>query len=320
VFNEFVDRRGRDFLESDLERPKFLDKSGLFNGKWVKNPKTRAIIESNGKYEYLFTVFLTNLRKPKYPSGLLSEMVVNEFNSKIEEINSIISDDYSFLEFNTILREADDSEKPKKEVDYEKAVLLLQSFFGSPRKNPKGKEDVNVIVVDCSKLNNSVILEAERLMKLNKHRCFLIHDVFSANRDFVLELPTIRKILSKFIEDYHDLFIGYKISTHPLISNIYKVLSQDFNPCTITYFERDKKFVELEQNAMRAMFGDDVPDIDITYASSKSFKKFIQAVEKDSYHEFCKEVPECVQRFWTEIKSAYDKHVYYDFIRLPYTT
>jgi hypothetical protein len=320
VFNEFVDRRGRDFLDSDLERPKFLDKSGLFNGKWVKNPKTRAIIESNGKYEYLFTVFLTNLRKPKYPSGLLSEMVVNEFNSKIEEINSIISDDYSFLEFNTILREADDSAKPKKEVDFEKSVLLLQAFFGAPRKTPKGKEDVNVIICDCSKLNNSVIREAERLQKLNGHRCFIIHDVFSANRDYVLELSTVKKILSKFIEDHHDLFIGYKVLSHPLVSNVYKVLSQDFNPCSITYFERDKNFVKLEQASMRAMFGDDVPEVDITYGPSKSFKKFIEAVEKDSYHEFCKEAPECVQRFWTEIKTAYDKQTYYDFVRLPYTT
>jgi len=321
VFNEFVDRRGRDFLASDLERPKFLDKSGMFNGKWVKNPKTRAIIESNGKYEYLFTVFLTNLRKPKYPSGLLSEMVVNEFNSKIEEINSIISDDYSFLEFNTILREAEASDdKPKKEIDFEKSVLLLQSFFGAPRKNPKGKEDVNVIVCDCSKLNNSVIREAERLEKLNGHRCFIIHDVFSANRDYVLELSTVKKILSKFIEDHHDLFIGYKVSSHPLITNVYKVLSQDFNPRCISYFEREKKFVELEQDSMRAMFGDEVPDVDITYASSKAFKKFIDSVDKDSYHDFCKEVPECVQRFWTEIKSAYDKQTYYDFVRLPYTT
>jgi hypothetical protein len=319
VFNEFVEKRGRDFLDSELQRPKFLDKSGLFNGKWVKNPKTRAIIESNGKYEYLFTVFLTNLRKPKYPSGLLSETVVNEFNSKIEEINSIISDDYSFLEFNTILRENDDLNEAKREPDVEKSVLMLQSFFGGARKNPKGKEDVNVIVCDCSKLNNAVIKEAERLHKLNGKRSFVMHNIFSANRDYVLELSTVRKILSKFVEDHNDMIIGYRISYHPLISSIYKSLTQEFNPATITFFDYDKDFIKLQQDNMNAIYGEESPEININFSSAKPFKRFIDAVDKDSYHDFCKETPECVQRFWTEIKTAYDKQAYYDFVRLPYT-
>lgn len=319
VFNEFIDKRGKDFLASEMERPKFLEKSGRFNHKWIKNPKTRAIIESNSKYEYLFTVFLTNLRKPKYPSGLLSETVANEFNSKIEEINSIISDDYSFLEFNTILREAEElTPKEKKEMDVEQSVMLLHTFFNSPRKSIGGKENVNVIVCDGSKLNNVIIAEAERLHKLNGQRCFLIHNVFSANRDYILELPTVRKILSKFIEDHHDLFIGYKVSLYPLLTNIYKILTKEFNPSSITYFEHNKKFADMEVNTLRSLWGDELPAVEVTFASSKGFKKFIDAVDKDSYHDFCKETPECVQRFWTEIKSAYDKQNYYDFVRLPY--
>ena len=319
VFNEFIEKRGTDFLESNLERPKFLEKSGNFNSRWIKNPKTRAIIESNSKYEYLFTVFLTNLKKPKYPSGLLSESVINDFNRKIEEINSIISDDYSFLEFNTILREVDETfSKVKKEIDIEKAVLLLHSFFNSPRKTLKGKEDVNVIVCDCSKLNNVIVKEAERLNKLNGHRCFIVHDVFNSSKDYILEISTVRKILSRFIEDNQELFIGYKIAMHPMLLHIYKILTQEFNPVCISYFNRDKELLKKEKESINAMFADEAPDVDILHPSSNSFGKVLKAIEKDAYHEFCKEVPECIQRFWTEIKSAYDKHTYYEFILLPY--
>jgi hypothetical protein len=133
-----------------------------------------------------------------------------------------------------------------------------------------------------------------------------------------MELPTVRKILSKFIEDHHDQFIGYKVSAYPLLANLYKILTEDFNPVSITYFERDKKFIDMEMNAFKALWGDDAPEIEISFASGKAFKKFIDAVDKDSYHDFCKETPECVQRFWTEIKSSYDKQTYYDFVRLPY--
>jgi hypothetical protein len=78
IFNSFVEAKGPDFLDSGLERPKFLEKSGNFNSQWISNKTTSQIIESDSRYEYLFTVFLANLKKPKYPSGLLSESIVKE--------------------------------------------------------------------------------------------------------------------------------------------------------------------------------------------------------------------------------------------------
>jgi hypothetical protein len=99
VFNDYVEKRGQDFLDSGLEKPRFLKKSGNLNSKWIKNSKTNAILESDSRFEYLFTVFLANLRKPKFKSGLISESVADSFNRKIQEINRIAGDDYGFLEF-----------------------------------------------------------------------------------------------------------------------------------------------------------------------------------------------------------------------------
>ena len=97
IFNDYVDKRGKDYLESNMEKPKFLSKVGKLNKRLIKNPKTRMLIEKDSQYEYLLSVFIANLRKPKFASGLLNESVVNRFNSKIEEIDkamSTIKDDF----------------------------------------------------------------------------------------------------------------------------------------------------------------------------------------------------------------------------------
>jgi hypothetical protein len=312
IFNDFVEKKGNDFLASGLDKPKFLEKSGSFNRGWVKNPKTLSLIESNRKYEYLLSVFLSNLKKPKYVSGLLNESVVNKFNSKIEEIDRVISDDYSFLEFQSILREDDGIEDPSStESNTANSVVLLQSFFGTDRNADTKKGNVNVIVCDGTRLSNNVLKEAERLMKLNGQRSFLLHDVFTAKTSYSLEESIIRKILSKFIEDHNDLFVGYRFLEKPLVSEMYKVLGNDFKPITIslpnTY---DKNMVKLEINHKKALTFEKKPIARIEYYKHIN-NDMLKDIENESINNFRKNTPACMHGFWTDVKAAFDKHTYH---------
>jgi hypothetical protein len=309
IFNDFVEKRGKDFLDSGLERPRFLDKSGNFNRSWVKNPKTLAIIESNKKYEYLYTVFLTNLRKPKYPSGLLNEAVVQKFNKKIEEIDNVVSDDYSFLEFNSILKENNESNIDSKPIDIEKAVMIMQSFFDGNRKSFSGKEPVNVIVCNCAELSNSVLQEAERLFKLNGKRCILFHDVFAAKKSYYIEEEVVNKILESFVENNREYFIGYMLLNHPYLLHVFKKLGPEFLPNIISCFDECDDF-RLEENGIKAVLGESSPNIQIIQAKSRHRKNMLKAIEDDSYREFCQHTPQSLHFYWPVIKSAFDKHIY----------
>ena len=323
IFNEFVDAKGKDFLASTLERPRFLDKSGKFNRSWIKNPKTLNLVESNSKYEYLFTVFLTNLRKPKYPSGLLGEATVAKFNSKIEEIDRVLSDDFSFLEFNSILREdelieisegielTDTEKKAIKNPDYVKSVLIMQSFFDADRKPIHGKEPVNVIVCNVVCLTKDIIGEAERLLKLNGKRTMLMHDVFAEERSLRIDMSNIIKILDTCVFDHSDIFIGYKILKHPFLSDIYKKLGKDFTAETIAYAVGSKEYHNLEKKAIDATYPENSPKTNIIYFKSTRYKNYMTSLEKEMYNEFCECTPNCVQPFWPVIKSAFDRHTYH---------
>jgi hypothetical protein len=302
-------------LESGLERPKFLEKSGNFNRSWVKNPKTLAIIESNKTYEYLYTVFITNLRKPKYPSGLLSEAIIQKFNKKIEEIDNVVSDDYSFLEFNSIFKEDDQSikepeNKPaNKPVNVEKSIVLLQTFFDANRKGFVGKDSVNVIVCNCSELSNSIIKEAERLFKLNGNRTVIMHDVFAAKKSYIIEDDVIRAFMSKFVDDNNELFLGYKFLEVPFLSRVIKQLSPEFSVNKISCFDGCTDF-EMELSGIKAYMLNKSPDIEILKAKAKAKDAMIKSLETDSYKGFCDNTPQCLHPFWPVIKSAFDKYTY----------
>lgn len=323
IFNDFVELKGADFLASTLERPRFLDKSGKFNRSWIKNPKTLNLVESNSKYEYLFTVFLTNLRKPKYPSGLLGEATVAKFNSKIEEIDRVLSDDFSFLEFNSILREDEDinvsesvvlTDKQKdivKNPDYTKAVLIMQSFFDADRSNIDGKEAVNVIVCNITNLTKDIVGEAERLLKLNGKRTIIMHDLFAEERSFKISMASVIKILEALVADHSDLFIGYKILKHPFLSYIYKKLGKEFTTESITYMVGDKDYHNLEKKAIKAALLEKAPNIELLFYKSSRHKNYLKSLEKESYHDFVDCTPKCIQPFWPEIKSAFDRHTYH---------
>ena len=313
IFNDFVEKKGTDFLSSSLDRPAFLEKSGRFNCQWIKNPKTLVMLEKDSRYEYLFSVFLANLKKPKYPSGLLNEAVVNRFNNKIEEIDRALFDDYSFLEFNTILKEGEDlREKPQAvdvNPDMSKGVLLLQTFFNSARKGMGGKDNVNVILCDCGRLNNSVLREAERLHQYNGLRTILFHNRFAAQRDFPVSEDTVKKFASKFVEDHNDIFIGYRVLELPFLSHMFKILGEPFNIKMLSCFENYAD-MKMCQDELKASCGEGCPPLKIVSPTNASKKKFYDSLEKESYKDFQSCTPSAVHLYWTELKSSFDKYTY----------
>jgi hypothetical protein len=315
IFNDYVDKRGKDYLESNMEKPKFLSKSGKFNKRLIKNPKTRMLIEKDAQYEYLLSVFLANLRKPKFASGLLNEGVVNRFNSKIEEIDKAIGDDYSFLEFTTIIKEEKEEkeEAPKKgEPDYVKAVHLLSKFFDPERKIEVGKEPINVLVINGGLLTNRIKEEAERLYSANKHKCVLIHSEDLRNRYFGADTNNIEKILARFVTENDDLFAGYYTINRPILSHIINKLRPKYEPMLI-HAEFNITSLQKELEGTEAIYSHPsglMKSIKVASIKDLRRKALLGSLENDVYKDFCNLTPSCVHPYWKDIKSSFDKYTF----------
>jgi hypothetical protein len=313
IFNDYVDKRGKNYLESGMKKPVFLEKTGKFNNKWIKNPKTRAIIEKNSQYEYLLSVFIANLRKPKFASGLLNESVANRFNSKIEEIDKVIGDDYSFLEFNTILKEDKVLTTPsQQDPDYEKGVHLLTKVFNPERKFVTGKTPINVIVLNGGCITNRVVQEAVNLFDKTKTKTVIIHAKDLYKRNFGANKDSVEKIIARLVVDNPDVFEGYYKIPYVSMSNILKKLRPKYEPLMI-HSEHNTISLQKEAEGMNAVYSNPVgfmKGIKIGMFKNLDRQKFQDSLTNDSYKDFCKYTPPCMHPYWNEVKSSFDKYTY----------
>lgn len=310
IFNDYVDKRGKNYLESEMQKPSFLAKTGSLNEKFIKNPKTKLILDNDNRYKYLFSVFLANLRKPKFASGLLNESVVNRFNTKIEELDKVISDDYSFLEFSTILKEENLAEQYiKPEPDYAKSVHLLTSFFDPDRKYVQGAVPINVIITNCGLLTNRILDEAERLFTANKTKCLLVHCNDLRKKSFGANVENVEKILAPFIINHDDLFVAYKMVDRYSYGQIINAIRPKYEPITISV---DHTVESLQKEADGTRIVNKVSSKSIKINSIKDLhrKELTDSFEKDMYKQFCAVTPSVVWPFWNEIKNAFDKYTY----------
>lgn len=315
IFNEYVVQKGQEFLESGLKRPDFLSKSGNLSKKWIKNPKTLEILENNKNYEYLYSIFLTNLKKPKYKSGLISESVANSFNEKIEEINKLAGGDFSFLEFSSILKEEkteslENNLNDESAADYVKAVSLLTRFFSLRKNETVGKTPVNVIITNFNLLTKDVIEEADRLKKLNGHKILLIHSNSLAEKMYGSDEDNKEKIVNSLLQDNDELLIDYKIMDRPFFKKILDSLRPKYEPVIIAT-EQSFNDLKFEQDGLKTIyFSKENKPVQIQKINNKAIAKLQKCLTEDNLKEFKNLTPECVHPYWTQIKSSFDKFFY----------
>jgi hypothetical protein len=324
VFNLYVETKGKSFLASGLERPKFLEKSGGFNSSWVKNPKTLSIIESDESYEYLYTVFLTNLKKPKYASGLLSEAVVNTFNTKIEEINDICDNGYSFLEFSTIsrgiiyedekkspvlLKNVKDKDKEDEVLvpNVERSVLLLHTFFNRNGYVEK-KNLVDVLIINGAMPTNRLLLEAEKLHTESGNKIMLLHNT---HQDKIgIEEETASRMLSIIVDEFRDLFAGYAVLKLPTLSQILNACESDY-PGKISCESAMAEQLQLEIPSYLASIGSNGKAIKVSVHGDRMYRDCMDSLKNGQQTDFKKCMPTGIHTYWNALKSAYDKQTYY---------
>lgn len=315
VFNDYVEKRGQDFLESGLEKPHFLKKSGNLNFKWIKNPKTKSILESDSRFEYLFTVFLANLRKPKFKSGLISESVADSFNHKIQEIDQIAGDDYGFLEFAPINREetiqetvVDGDVLPQK-TDYVRAVLLLSRFFDPDKKDRAGKSPINAIFTNAAAPTLDLFDEAERLKKLNGKKTLLVHCDALRKSTYGVEEAAVERLLSEIVKENPDLFCGYRVVERPVLRKILDSIRPE-QELALVSTETGLVDLQKEIDGIVAVNTADNHILEMGNLRKKRTKDLEEALEQDDLKKFMVLTPKCLHNYWNQVKSSFDKHTY----------
>lgn len=318
LFNNYVTDKGNDYLQSGFKKPEYIEKVGNFNTKWIKDKKTLSIISENSEYEYLLSIFIANLRKPKTSNGLLTESVVSKFNNNLEMIDKLIGDDFSFLEFNTIyndyseIKESEEVDTKDTEVDtldYEKGVKILSAFFTETKKSNAGKEKINLIICNGGFLTNTILEEAKKLKLENDKKSIII----SIRKELGLTQEHTEKILKVFIEENKDYFIECFCFNRLIVETLLKNVRKHWEPTNISYIDGDVEELQMLLSGFSIISLDE--DRSIKKINCKSVKDtcLISAkehLENKSFESFCKVVPQCLHYYWTELQTSFDKNIY----------
>jgi len=327
MFNSYVKKYGDDFLSMNLKKPAFLEKSGSFVHEWIKDKKTITILKENKNYEYLLSIFLTNLKKEKKTGGLLTESLVNNFNKIVVEIDELsrgTSDDYAHLEFSPLTEtetyflssvkdiKEDIIETPEvNDAENIRAISLMQKVFSKePSTTKLGKEEVNVLLGNYTLFTDKDFSAAESLHKKNGKRVIIVHvsqDKKSGDK-FAFENIKVKKMLSKLVEENEDVFTSCDIINAPLISQVYQGLRPKYEPILIAV-NGSTGSLEIEY-ASRKWLSTQYSDNLSFLSYSSGIDAVYKTLETGSVADFSKLVPDIISKYFMEYQSEYRKFIY----------
>lgn len=318
AFNRFAQRRGDEFLSLGIKKPGFLDRSGKFNPRWIKNTKTLSILESQSDYEYLLSIFLINLRKPKKSSGLLTESFVGQYNSKINEINEQIRsvDEFGFPEFSIVLEGEMRGETGFSDNDHLRAVGMMQSYFASPFQNTNEETETDAPVHECNMLfmnmgqfTNKVLKECERMLQLTGKSFALVHDESAGNSCLWGMGPSAGKAAAEeMVKEYPHIFECYESLSRPGIKKLMSVGGE--RKISRIYTGRPSHHLLKECESIALLTGQ-APDVDIVHLSMNSDKDISECMQKEDYGKFKSIFPNGIQKFWHTMQKDWQKKAYY---------
>ena len=178
IFVKFCEeeRLNEDFDASYLEAPQYGG-IGKLNTKHIKNKEALELMK-DPIHEALYRVFLSSLRKYKKPYGLLSESVVEKFNSYVGVINNRLSLDLATMygeladSVNQPLNESRSKNVAVKalkrrqpnDIDNMRVIASVQNAFLPQQRNlAQGEQNVAIYLTSFQPFTNAQMTNIEQI-------------------------------------------------------------------------------------------------------------------------------------------------------------
>ena len=186
VSDMFVNFCESESISEGLE-PKYLTSpqyghEGQLNKRFILNEKALEFINEDPIYEALFRVFISSFRKYKKPYGLLSETVVDKFNTYVGVISNMTHEEFKLNEYvdgyiNEMSKYSPLNEYGSKnitvrtlkrrqptDIDNMRVVASIQSAFTPEYNNiPQGEKNVAVYLTSFQPFTNAQMTNIEQI-------------------------------------------------------------------------------------------------------------------------------------------------------------
>jgi len=331
IFNKYSKK---EKIDENLE-PKYLKSpsfgtSGSLNKKFIKNEKTLKYLEQHPIYESLYRVILSSFKKYKKPYGLLSENVVEKFNTYVGVINDAIHEELNSIEYlndyidhmsqygplneyrsGNITVKAIKRRKPN-DIDNMRVISSVQTAF-LPREHKVTQADqrVAVYVTTFQPFTNSQMSNIEQIH--NQWNVPVIIAAIGTERDmkgheFHVSDGVVKGQMSSLSNFNKSLIPSYIMLGTWSLKQIFEFCRPHYEPLIIFTDKGKKSELALQLFYEEEVMGGKLsvlPEFNIGEMENKDTLSAYRAVEDGNGSLFMEITPKAVHNFYDSIINEY---------------
>jgi len=313
IFNKFS-KQNKVFetLDPDyLSSPQY-GYGGTINKTFINNKETLQLIKKSKVYENLFKIVLSSFRKTKKPYGLLTESIVERFNTYIYVINSYVNAD--------ILNEARSenivvdtiNKRHFTDVDNMRVIASIQKAFEpNVTSSPKGKDKCIVYFTTFQPFSTAQIENIKTLY--NTWKVPVVVGAMGNKRridgkKFKFTDDLVKNQMKSLGQFNNDIIKAFLVTDSWSLFEIFEYCRPQFEPiAVITDIGKKADFVIQLYFNEEIMGGriDVDKDFNIGELDNKDSLMAFRSIEDNNASMFKELTPEAIWPFWDSMRSEF---------------
>jgi hypothetical protein len=319
IFNKYCQKKSvSEKIESKYLIPPQFGYHGQLNKKFIKNKETLDWINKAPIYEALFKVILSSFRKYKKPYGLLTESIVEKFNSYVYLINNYINK-FKENECNLLTEARSDNvvvsafkKRNPTDVDNMRVIASIQKAFEPKMQEVKrGEKPCILYVTTFQPFTNSQMTNIVRMNEMWQYPV-LVCGVGSKYRvegkQFHPSDELIKAQMRALVNGDSKLIPGFILLDSWSLTELFEYARPHFEPMMIiTDIGKKSEFtlqLFLEEEIMGRRISVN-PEFNIGEMENEDLINTIRSIEDNNYQLFLELTPKCIHLLFNNIFEEY---------------
>jgi hypothetical protein len=317
IFNKYCAVKSiSENVEAKYLMPPQFGYYGKLNKRLLKNKETLKWINKAHIYEALFKVILSSFRKYKKPYGLLTEAIINKFNSHVYLINNYIDkfendDTLNEARSENIVVDAFKRRNPT-DVDNMRVIASIQKAFEPKiRDIAKGTKSCAVYVTTFDPFTND---QMDNVIKINQMWnvpviLFCVSNKFRIDgKDFHASDDLVRAQMQAIMNDNNALVPGFGLLDSWNLTEIFEYCRPEFEPIVVITDKGKKSEITLQLFFEEEIMGGRIAVNDKFNVGELENNDRLQAfrsVEDNNYSLFFELTPKSIHNIFEQIFAEY---------------
>lgn len=317
IFNNYCDKRTvNEGIDEKYLMPPQFGYNGKLNKKLIENAETLEWINKAPIYEALFKVFVSSFRKVKKPYGLLTEAIINRFNSYVQLINGYVN---NFNDAELLTESRSDNivinavkRRSPSDIDNMRVIASIQKAFEPKIKDVnRGSKSCAVYLTTFEPFTNAQMTNIQRIHDM--WNCPVI--IMGISNEYKVEgkdfhaSDDLMKAQMQSIMNYDNALVpGFALLTSWNITEIFEYCRPEFEPMVIITDQGKKAEMTLQLFLEEEIMGGriNVEDkFNIGELENEDRLSAFRAIEDNNYSLFRELTPPPIHNVMEMVFSEY---------------